>query len=24
MPPFGKLLSENDRQAIIQYVGDLP
>ena len=24
MPPFGKLLSENERQAIIQYVGTLP
>ncbi len=24
MPPFGKLLSEDERQAIIQYVGTLP
>ena len=24
MPPFGKLLSENERQAIIQYVGTIP
>ena len=24
MPPFGKLLSESERQAIIQYIGTLP
>ena len=24
MPPFGKLLSEDEREAIIQYVGSLP
>ena len=24
MPPFGKLLSENEREAIIRYVGTLP